>query len=209
MFVIGITGGIGSGKTSFANLLSKAGLHVLDADQISHQVTGIDGRSIPKIKEAFGKDFIKADGSLNREKMADLAFQDKKALDSLSDIVHSDVFASMEESIKTLGAASVPVVVLDVPIPVEHGFLDRSDVVVCIWADDEIRLNRLIKRGMEAEEAKRRMAIQMSKEEYQQISDYFYLNNGSHDQLREKALDFLEKELASRGISYSQDLDLD
>jgi dephospho-CoA kinase len=202
MLIIGITGGIGSGKSSFARLLAEAGLPVLDADQISHAVTAPGGASIPRIEEAFGSEFILPDGSLDRQRMADLAFEDKKALDRLSTIVHQDVLASMEHSLAELAEKKAPAVALDVPIPVEHGFLDRVDLVVCIWTDDEIRVERLVGRGMDAQEARRRIAVQMPREDYEKISDYFILNNGSSQELRHAAQTFLEEVLGDRGIKF-------
>lgn len=202
MLIIGITGGIGSGKSSFARLLEEAGLPVLDADQISHDVTAPAGASIQRIKETFGPEFILADGSLDRKRMADLAFEDKKALDILSNIVHQDVLASMEQSLFELKEKKVAAVALDVPIPVEHGFLDRVDLVVCIWTDDEIRIERLIERGMDPHEARRRIAVQMPREGYEEISDYFILNNGSCRELRQAAQAFLEDVLGGRGIKF-------
>lgn len=202
LFIIGVSGGIGSGKSSFAALLGDAGIPVLDADKISHQMTAAGGASMSEIARVFGENFLKDDGSLNREAMAELAFHDKKALDILSAIVHKDVFAYMDKAILELAEKGENSVVLDVPIPVKEGFLDRCDVIVCLWTDYEIRLERLAKRGMKTDEAKRRMAVQMTEEEYRRISDYFILNNGSFEDLRRAAQDFLEKELSSRGLTF-------
>lgn len=202
MFIIGITGGIGSGKSTFASLLHEAGLPVIDADQLSHEMTAANGRSMKKIKEIFGEKMLQQDGSLNRKAMAELAFQDKKALDLLSRIIHEDVFDRMDEIIKDLEKQGASGLVLDVPIPVEHGFLNRCNLVCCIWADDNIRLDRLVKRGLPAEEARRRMAVQMTKEKYKKISHYFIMNNGSLEDLRKEAEKLLQEELASRGIPY-------
>lgn len=202
LFIIGVSGGIGSGKSSFASLLSEAGLPVLDADKISHQMTAAGGDSMQEIAQVFGSDFIKADGSLNRDAMANLAFRDKKALDILSAIIHKDVFAYMDKAIAELEKNGEKCVVLDVPIPVKEGFLDRCDLVVCLWTDYDLRLERLAIRGMDVEEAKRRIAVQMTEEEYRKISDYFILNNGSFEDLRRAAQDFLEKEFSSRGLSF-------
>ncbi|MDO5015837.1 MAG: dephospho-CoA kinase [Eubacteriales bacterium] len=202
MFIIGITGGIGSGKSSFARLLAEAGLPVLDADKISHSVTATGGASIAAIRETFGPEFIREDGSLDRQRMADLAFSDKKALDRLSAIVHQDVFSSMEESLADFSRQKLSAVVLDVPIPVEHGFLDRVDLVVCVWTDEEIRIPRLVDRGMSEEEARRRIAVQMTKDDYLNISDYFIQNNGSLEDLRCKAQSFLMEVLEDRGIKF-------
>ncbi|MDO5033235.1 MAG: dephospho-CoA kinase [Eubacteriales bacterium] len=202
MFVIGVTGGIGAGKSSFAGLLAEAGLPVLDADKISHELTQAGGRSMLAIEEAFGPKYLKPDGSLDRQAMSALAFQDKKSLDRLSAIIHQDVILTMEEGLQALSKSQAQAAVLDVPIPVKHGFLDRSDLVICIWADDEIRLSRLAQRGMAQAEAQRRMAVQLSREEYAKLADMLILNNGSLEDLRLRAQEILQTELAARGIKF-------
>ena len=83
MFVLGITGGIGSGKSTVSGLLAERGLLVLDADEISRNVTGPMGRAMPEIAETFGKKVVSANGALNRRVMSDIAFGDKKKLDDM------------------------------------------------------------------------------------------------------------------------------
>lgn len=205
MFVIGVTGGIGAGKSSFARFLAEAGLPLIDADQISHELTQAGGRSMAQIAAVFGDAYLKEDGSLDREAMAALAFRDKKSLDSLSAIIHQDVIWTIDQRLATLSQTGSQAVVLDVPIPVKHGFLDRCDLVISLWADDQIRLERLAERGMPPEEARRRMAVQLSREEYENLSDILLLNNGSLDDLRSRAQEILQAELSSRGIPF-QDL---
>lgn len=202
MFIIGVTGGIASGKSTFARFLGQAGLPILDADKISHQVTAPGGPAIAPIREAFGEEYLNPDQSLNRHAMARLVFQDKKALDQLSQIVHEEVFKVMGQETAKLKEEGTPALVMDVPIPVEHGFLDVVDVVVCIWADDDIRLERLYQRGHSHEEAKRRILVQMTKEEYADLSDYFILNNEGLEELKQEANNFLAEVLTSRGIKY-------
>ena len=158
-----------------------------------------------QIAAVFGDAYLKEDGSLDREAMAALAFRDKKSLDSLSAIIHQDVIWTIDQRLATLSQTGSQAVVLDVPIPVKHGFLDRCDLVISLWADDQIRLKRLAERGMPPEEARRRMAVQLSREEYENLSDILLLNNGSLDDLRSRAQEILQAELSSRGIPF-QDL---
>ena len=205
MFIIGVTGGIGAGKSSFASLLAEAGLPLLDADQISHEMTKAGGRSMPEIEACFGPDYLNPDGSLDRTAMSALAFRDKKSLDKLSAIIHHDVISTIADRLQALSQTNAQAAVLDVPIPVKHGFLDRCDLVIGLWAEDDLRLERLEKRGMSRDEAKRRMAVQLSREEYEKLSDIFVLNNGSREDLRQQAQKILQDELGSRGIKF-QDL---
>ena len=201
MFVIGITGGIGSGKTTVADILSEAGIKVISADKISRRVTEKDGIAIPELEETFGEEFIK-DGALNRKLTASLVFQDRKALDLLNRIVHRYVLAEMGEELDRLEEKRVKVVALDVPIPVKRGFLDRSDVVFTVWSDDESRLKRLAKRGLSRSDALQRIAMQMSREEYREIADAEILNNGGMDDLRQQIEEIIGSELRERGIRY-------
>ncbi len=204
MFVIGITGGIGTGKSTVANLCREAGLSVLDADQISHSVTEANGLAIPEIKEAFGEEYILEDGSLDRKKVSDLVFKNKKALDKLSLIVHHHTLKQMGLYLDELEKAGIKVAVLDVPIPVKEGFLDRCNQVWNITAEKEIRLNRLEKRGMTRADALRRMSVQMTPEQYSELADVDIQNDGTYDELREKVNTLFEKELSPRGLPFSK-----
>lgn len=204
MFVIGITGGIGTGKSTVASLCREAGLSVLDADKISHSVTQSEGLAIPEIIDVFGEEFINTDGSLNRKKMSDLVFQDKKSLDSLSLIVHKYTIKQMGIYLDELENSGAKVAVLDVPIPVKEGFLDRSDLVWNVTSDKEIRLKRLEVRGLSRSEALRRMAVQMTPEEYSKLADLDIVNNHDFDYLRKQVNQILSEVLTPRGLSFNK-----
>jgi dephospho-CoA kinase len=92
--------------------------------------------------------------------------------------------------------------VLDVPIPVRQGFLDRCDVVYTVWADDDIRLLRLSQRGLSGSEARQRIAVQMTREEYLALSTGELVNNGTVEELRLQVEELMERELKPRGIRY-------
>lgn len=200
MFVIGITGGIGCGKSSAANVCRKYGLEVIDADEISRDVTKAEGPAMPEIEQVFGKKVINADGSLNRKGVADLVFKNKKSLDVLSSIIHKYVIEEICSRIEKLKDKKCKAVVLDVPIPVKHGFLDVCDQVLVIWADDEIRIKRLNLRGMSTEDARRRILCQMPKEEYEKIATRVILNNDTPEDLAREVTGYLDEELHMRGI---------
>ncbi|HHU53317.1 MAG TPA: dephospho-CoA kinase [Clostridiaceae bacterium] len=204
MFVIGITGGIGTGKSTVASLCREAGLSVLDADKISHSVTQSDGIAIPEIIERFGQEYINTDGSLNRAKMSDLVFEDKRALDALSFIVHKHTMKQMGKYLDELEKSGEKIAVLDVPIPVKEGFLDRCNQVWNVTSDQNIRLNRLEKRGLSRGEALRRIAVQMTPEEYSKLADIDIVNNHNFDQLREQVNEILAAELGSRGLPFNK-----
>lgn len=202
MYIFGISGGIGSGKTTVAGLFREAGLTILDADAISHTVTSGPGPALLEIVEVFGPDILDAQGGLDREKMADLVFRDKKLLDQLTYIVHQAVMSELDRRLTELEKVGCPACVLDVPIPVKHGFLDRCNKIIIVTADRELRLARLADRGIDRPEAERRMAIQLTDEEYLKLADYRVVNNGDFDDLKIAVNDILKKELADRGIAY-------
>lgn len=202
MFVLGITGGIGAGKSSVASLCREAGLTVLDADEIARHVTEPGGSALPAIKEAFGPKFVDEEQGMLRQKMSDLVFENKPALDLLSQIVHAKVQDESERRVKELTEAGIKAVVLDFPIPVKRGFLELSDYVVSVWADDDIRVERLKNRGMKEHDAKRRMRVQMSREDYLKRADEEITNNGNFNQLKAKVQELLERELGNRGIPF-------
>lgn len=204
MFVIGITGGIGSGKSTLANFIREAGLPVLDADQISREMTAPGGPSLPAIVEVFGAEILDEEGQLQRDELASQVFRDRKKLDELERIVHRDVLDHMHLRMRELEEEGCKACALDVPIPVRIGFLDRCDQVWCVWASKEKRLERLEKRGMDRSEALRRMAIQMDEKGYREISDHFLMNDGSVHDLRVKAAALLQEELGIRGIPYRE-----
>lgn len=204
MFVIGITGGIGTGKSTVASLCREAGLAVLDADKISHSVTQSNGIAIPEITERFGQEYINAGGSLDRAKMSNLVFENKKALDALSLIVHKHTIKQMGIYLDSLENSGEKVAVLDVPIPVKEGFLDRCDQVWNVTSDQNIRLNRLEKRGLDKTEALRRMAVQMTPEEYSKLANLDIVNNHNFDQLREQVNKILVAELGTRGLPFNK-----
>ena len=205
MFVIGITGGIGCGKSTAAAVCQKAGLPVIDADNLSRQATAADGAAIPQIKEVFGAAVIDQDGSLNRAAMAKRVFKDHRALDQLSHIIHAHVLRVMREQVEALGQTKTRAVVLDVPIPVREGFVDLCDQIWVVWASEENRLRRLSQRGMTEEEAKRRMAMQMTKEEYMALADHVIENNQTLSAFERAVRELMEQELGQRGIRFKKE----
>ncbi len=202
MFIIGVTGGIGCGKSTVAAICQQAGLPVIDADVVSRQVTAAGGCAIPAVLEAFGAGIIQNDGALNREKMAALVFNDRRALDRLSRIVHQEVIAEMARQVAQLRQKNAKVVVLDVPIPVKEGFLDICDQVWVVWANDTVRLERLKQRGMDEAEARRRIAMQMSFAEYSAIATQIIQNDADQESLVQQVGKLLAKELGDRGIRF-------
>lgn len=188
MKFIGVTGGIGAGKSSVSKILEDRGAQVIDADLLSHQVVELGKPAYHQIIEEFGIEVLQNDGSLDRKRLAEIVFQKPKLRRKLETIVHAEVINAMLERINSLKRQSYKgLVVLDVPIPVEHGFLDTADTVWVVTASEETRIKRVVARsGLSVEEAKRRIQSQLSQEEYIRLADEIIENEDSIEDLRKK-----------------------
>lgn len=200
MFVVGITGGIGTGKSTVASIMRAAGIPVIDADAIAHELTLSAGETTEKIAAALGPDLLDENGALDRQRAASLAFSNKGFLDRLSAIIHQDVIRTMDEKLEEARKKKIKVIALDVPLPVERGFLDVCDQVWAVTAQRELRLARLRRRGMDEAEAERRIKVQMTRDEYRDLAAHEIDNSGSLIELEEQVLGLLREELGQRGI---------
>jgi len=200
MFVIGITGCIGAGKSSVAKMFADRGVRVLDADEISRKVTGPQGSSVDAIRELLGNKVVDSAGNLNRKQVASAVFSNRTTLDKLSAIIHRQVLAEIAEELDKEREKGTKVIVLDVPIPVKRGFLDICNQVWVVSANEDVRLERLENRGMSIEDAKRRMNMQMTREEYEELADIVLVNNGDESILKEQVDIHIREELEKRGI---------
>ncbi|MBO4637160.1 MAG: dephospho-CoA kinase [Clostridiales bacterium] len=200
MFVLGITGGIGSGKSSVAAILRDRGLRVLDADEISREVTSVGGLALDEIREVFGPKAIDSTGAMNRRYISSVVFSDNRKLDLLSSIIHKHVFEYMYAEMEKETAKKTRCIVLDVPIPVKKGFVDHCNSIWVVTCDTDIRVGRLVDRGMDRAEALRRIAVQMTDEEYSELADHVIDNSGTPEELNEQVEKLIVSELHERGI---------
>ena len=200
MFVLGVTGGIGCGKSSVCSILRDRGIRVLDADEISKDVTLTDGIAVPAIAEAFGTKAIDKNGAMNRKYISSIVFNDNSKLDLLSSIIHKYVYEYIESELLKEREKGTKCVVLDVPIPVKNGFVSNCNQIWVVTCDDNVRLERLIARNMTREEATRRMAVQMSNDEYISIGDYVIDNSSDLNHLYEQVNKLITEQLWERGI---------
>ncbi|MDO8456379.1 MAG: dephospho-CoA kinase [Burkholderiaceae bacterium] len=186
---IGLTGGIGSGKSTAAAMFADLGASVIDADAISRSVTAPHGSAIAPIKSQFGASFIHADGSLNRERMRDLIFADAHAKQCLENIIHPLIKLEIQRRFQTAEAARVKLVVYDVPLLVESGYwrqvLDRVVVIDCT---PETQIERVIARSaLKREAVEKIMASQSSRLARLKAADVIIFNeNITVDQLRQE-----------------------
>src|SRR4051794_13606035 len=181
MLRIGLTGGIGSGKSTVSALLARRGAVIIDSDRIAREVIEPGTPGLAAVVEAFGPQVLTADGALDRPALAAVVFADPAARRTLDGIVHPLVRARATE---VAGAASPDAVVVnDVPLLVETGQAGAYDLVLVVEADPETRVARLVQRGLTAEDARARIAAQATDEQRRAVADVVLDNGGSQDEL--------------------------
>jgi dephospho-CoA kinase len=183
--VIGLTGGIGSGKTAAAECFAALGAVVVDTDAIAHELTAPGGAAMPALKSAFGRAMMAADGRLDRAGMRRQAFADPAMRKRLEAILHPMIRARADSRCREALAAGAPYVVLVVPLLVEsRGYQRRVDRVVVVDCDDETRIGRVMARsGLSRAEVEAIVAAQASRAERLAVADDIIDNNGSRDRL--------------------------
>jgi dephospho-CoA kinase len=181
MILVGITGIIGSGKTTVSSMLSQEGIPVIDLDRLGKEVT--DHKEVVRdIKEAFGKEYV-VGKKVNIAKLREIAFVDSKTKRKLENIIHPRARAELWKRIEKLRSEGTRVVVVDAPILYETDLYKKMDKVVVVSADmDKIR-ERLKMRGMDEEDTNRRLPHQIPLAEKEKMADHVLYNNGSEEDL--------------------------
>jgi dephospho-CoA kinase len=182
VLLIGLTGGIGSGKSTVSALLAERGAVVIDADAITRDVQHPGSEVFDSMVARFGSGIVAADGGLNRQAVADIVFNDAEALADLGRIVHPAVGTEIARRLEA-EAATDHVVVLDVPLLVESGRDDLGALVV-VDVDPELAVERLVQqRGMREDDARARIARQASRDERRAKADIVIDNSGTRADL--------------------------
>ncbi|MFE2065502.1 dephospho-CoA kinase [Streptomyces sp. NPDC059467] len=185
MLKVGLTGGIGAGKSEVSRLLVGRGAVLIDADRIAREVVAPGTPGLAAVVEVFGPDVLTADGSLDRPKLGAIVFADPERLAVLNSIVHPLVGARSREL--ESAAAADAVVVHDVPLLAENGLAPLYDVVVVVDTAPETQLDRLVRlRGMTEEDARARMAAQATREKRLEIADIVVDNDVPLDALERR-----------------------
>jgi len=186
-YVVGLSGGIGSGKSAAAHLFAELGARVVDTDAIAHELTAPGGAAIEPIRSAFGKDMIAPDGSLDRAAMRRLVFEDAAAKAQLEAILHPMI--RIEADARCM-QSTAPYVVLVVPLLVETAYYrGRRERVLVVDCDEETQVSRTVARsGIPAEQVRAIMAAQASRAQRLDVADDVIDNNGDLAQLREQVL---------------------
>ncbi|MFG2608132.1 dephospho-CoA kinase [Streptomyces sp. NPDC048514] len=192
MLKVGLTGGIGAGKSEVSRLLVEHGAVLIDADRIAREVVAPGTPGLAAVAEAFGEEILAADGSLDRPRLGAVVFADPDRLAVLNSIVHPLVGGRSREL--EAAAADDAVVIHDVPLLTENGLAPLYDLVVVVDASPATQLDRLIRlRGMSEEDARARMAAQATREQRREIADLVIDNDVPLDALRQRVAEVWEE----------------
>jgi dephospho-CoA kinase len=192
-YIVGLTGGIGSGKTTVCRLLSDRGAMIIDADAIVHELQRPGTDVFKEIVEAFGEDVVGPDGGLDRGKMAAIVFNDPEQRKKLESITWPRVGERVAELMQQ--ADEDAVVVIDVPLMAESRGAGRQyDTIVVVDASNDTQIRHLADKGVSRSDAEARMGAQASREERMKLADHVVTNDDSLDDL-EKQVDALWLEL--------------
>jgi dephospho-CoA kinase len=194
-YVVGLTGGIGSGKSAAADAFARLGATVVDTDAIAHELTGPGGAAIPEIRRQFGNAFVDATGAMDRRRMRDLVFSDAEEKLRLEALLHPMIRA---ESARRVGAAAGPYAVLVVPLLVESaGYRERVDRVLVVDCPESVQIARVMRRSNLPEAQVRRiLASQVSREKRLAAADDVIDNSSSIDALQQRVAELHDQYLA-------------
>lgn len=174
---LGLTGGIGAGKSTVARMLADRGAVIVDADQISRDLVEPGGAALAALVTEFGPRILRADGSLSRAELAALAFSDPRATVRLNEIMHPLIRAEAQRRIAA--APTALVVVYDMPLLVETGQADLVDLVVVVDVPEEVQLDRAVRlRGLDEADVQRRMSVQATRADRLAAADIVIDNSG-------------------------------
>ncbi len=178
---VGLTGGIGAGKSTVADLFSQKGAVVIRSDELARQVIEPQTPGFQQVIDRFGKDLLNAEGYIDRAKLAQIVFKDDAALKDLENIIHPLVRSKTNQIIDQ--HTSETIIVNEIPLLLEKKMESLFDFLVIVISSEKNRLERLAHRGLTAEQATARMAKQVSDDERKAAADFLIVNDGNLDQL--------------------------
>lgn len=200
MKLIGLTGGIGSGKSTVAQLLVRHGWELVDADQIARDIVEPGQPALTELAQAFGEDILQEDGSLDRRLLASRAFSSREKTAVLNSITHPRINEETQARFDAARQAGADFVVYDMPLLVDKGLHKDMDATIVVDVDAEERVRRLVAyRGLDEEDARRRIAAQIPDDVRRAAADFIIDNNGPRETLDEQVEEVVEKLRARLG----------
>jgi dephospho-CoA kinase len=204
MLVVGVTGGIGAGKSTVSGMMLQLGARIIDADQMAREVVDKDPQVLQELVRAFGPSVLMSDGSLNRRELGRKAFRDRGGRRRLNEILHPPILARLKCRLaQFLREGYRGIVVVDAALLVECRALTLVDRLVVVEAPEDIRRRRLMDlQGLSTREIRDRMAAQLPPEEKSRRAHYLVVNDGDLDRLEERVGQvwrMLEEDLSHKG----------
>jgi len=200
--LIGLTGGIGSGKTTVSNLFAQLGAGIVDTDLIAHQITAPGGKAIPLIRDHFGAEFIDNGGALDRAKMRSLVFQNPEAKKALEEITHPLIRQETLRQADQLADAGAPYLLLVVPLLIESGaWIDQIDYLVVVDCPEETQIQRVMHRSnLSRTEVEAILKAQASRQERLALANTVIDNQGKLSELKSAVLELHQKILGIKKV---------
>jgi dephospho-CoA kinase len=195
MLIVGLTGGIGAGKSTVANMFAQLGALTIDADQLARQAIEKGSPGFDEVVSTFGNEIL-SDGEIDRQRLGTIVFKDAAKRKQLEAIVHPRVQEALANKIKGLSPGDI--LVYEIPLLAETGSAKKFDYVITVESDIENRLDRLFERGLEEDEAQRRIDAQASQSEREAVADYVIVNDGERADLFGEVAKVWEGELQPR-----------
>jgi dephospho-CoA kinase len=196
MLIVGLTGGIGAGKSTVANMFAQLGALTIDADQLARAAIEPGSSGFDEVVAEFSAKIL-TDGDIDRQKLGKIVFKDAGKRKKLEAIIHPRVQAALAQRIKSLSPGDV--LVYEIPLLVETGAAEKFDYIITVESDIENRLDRLFERGMSEDEAERRIAAQASQTEREAVADRVIINDGDRAELFAECSRIWESELNASG----------
>jgi dephospho-CoA kinase len=194
MVVIGLTGGILSGKSTISQMLAEKGAVIIDADKIGHEAYKHHTKTWQDLRNAFGESIIKDDMEIDRKKLGEIVFNDPQALARLNEIVHPRMHSMIKEEIERLRGEGVDVVVLEAAVLIEANWTDLVDEVWAAVAPEEVAVKRLQNRGgLSEEQARARIRSQLSPEERAKHADVIIDTDCELSEVRAKVAELWQR----------------
>lgn len=192
-FILGLTGGIATGKTTVTRYFKQLAIPIVDSDLIAREVVEPGTVGLEKIRGYFGDGVLRADGRLDRKKLGSIVFSDELKRTKLNQLLSEELDKAISGAINHWVAQKVPLVVVDVPLMYEAHYDRKVDEVMVVYVSEAIQLVRLMTRdGLSAAEAKKRIASQMPIEEKRQRADVLIDNSGSVEETEKQLRNWLE-----------------
>ena len=197
-FVVGLTGGIGSGKSLAAQFFSQLGALVIDADQLARSAIERGSEGFDEVLLRFGDTVLK-NGDIDRVALGQIVFENPEAKKDLEEIIHPRIRAEFEEAVASLNPGQI--MVYEIPLLVETNAADRFDFIITVESNAELRKQRLRARGMFHSDIEKRMASQATQEQRRAIADCVLANDGSEDDLLRQVENVWESTILPRAQS--------